>query len=73
MPGWFRSGRPSNSLTEVNIAIKREIVIENPHSSLKKVAADLSVYKKSIRNIFNNHLGMELVATCLASKNLIFL
>ena len=35
-----RSGRPSTSSTEVNIAKVKEIVTENRHSSLIKIAAE---------------------------------
>ncbi|XP_045498234.1 protein GVQW3-like [Colias croceus] len=42
-----RSGRPSTSATEVNIAKVKEIVTENPHASLREMAAYLSVSHES--------------------------
>ena len=38
-----RSGRPSTSSTEVNIANVKKIVTENRHLSLKEIAAELFV------------------------------
>jgi len=38
-----RSGRPSTSLTEVNIAKVKEMVNENRHLSLREIPAELSV------------------------------
>lgn len=46
-----RSGRPSTSVTEVNIAKVKETVTENPHSTLRKIATELSVSHESIRTI----------------------
>jgi hypothetical protein len=34
------SGRPLTSATEVNIAKVKELVIENPHSTLREIAAE---------------------------------
>ena len=51
-----RSGRPSTSSTEVNIAKVKEMVTENRHLSLREIAAELSVSHESIRTIFNNCL-----------------
>ena len=53
-----RSDRPSTSSTEVNIANIKEMV-ENRHSSLRKIAAKLSVPDKLIRAILNDSLGMN--------------
>ena len=49
-----RSGRPSTSSTEVNIAKVKEIVTENRHSSLREIVAELSVSHESIRTILND-------------------
>ena len=38
-----RSGRPSSSSNEVNIAKVKEMVTENRHSSLREIAAELFV------------------------------
>ena len=56
-----RSGRPSASSTEVNIGKVKEIVTENRHLTLKKIAAELSVAHESIRTILNDFLGMKRV------------
>ena len=57
-----RSGRPSMSSTQVNIAKVKEIVTENRHLSLREIAAELSVSHESIRTILNDCLGMKRVA-----------
>jgi hypothetical protein len=36
-----RSSRPSKSATEVNIAKVKDILTENPHSTLREIAAEL--------------------------------
>ena len=54
-----RSGRPSTSSTEVNIAKVKEIVTENRHLSLREVAAEFSVSHESICTILNDFLGMK--------------
>ena len=48
-----RSGRPSTSSTEINIAKVKEMVTENRHLSLREIAAELSVSHESIRTILN--------------------
>lgn len=68
-----RSGRPSTSATEVNIAKVKEIVTENPHSTLREIAAELFISHESIRTILTNHLGMKHVAARLVPKDLNFL
>ncbi|XP_060806375.1 uncharacterized protein LOC132903073 [Amyelois transitella] len=67
-----RSGRPSTSATEVNIAKVKEIVTENPHSTLREIATELSVSHESIRTILTNNLGMKHVAARLVPKDLNF-
>ena len=57
-----RSGRPSTSLTKVNIAKVKEMVIENCHLSLRYIAAEQSVSHESIRTILNDCLSMIRVA-----------
>ena len=68
-----RSGRPSTSSTEVNIRQVKEIVTENPHSSLSEMAAQVSVSHESIHTILNNHLDLKHVAARLVPKDLNFL
>ena len=63
-----RSGRPSTSSTEVNIAKVKEMVTENRHLSLGEIGAELSVSHKSMRTILNNCLGMKCVASRLVPK-----
>ena len=66
MEDLHRCGRPSTSSTEVNIAKVKEVVIENRHLSLRKIAVELSVSQKSIRTILNHCLR---VATRLVPKD----
>ena len=54
-----RSGRPSTSSTEVNIAKVKEMVTENRNLSLREIAAELYVSHESIRIILNDCLGMK--------------
>ena len=68
-----RSGRPSTSSTEVNIAKVKEMVTENCHFSSREIAAELSVSHESIRTILNDCLGMKLVSAQLVLKDLNFL
>ena len=49
-----RSGQPSTSSTEVNIAKVKEMVTENCHLSLREIAAKLSVSHELIRTILND-------------------
>ena len=67
-----RSGRPSVSSTEVNIAKVKEIVTENRHLSLREISAQLSVSHESIRTILNDCSTMKRVAALLVPKYLIF-
>jgi hypothetical protein len=48
-----RSGRPSTSATEVNIAKVREIVTENTHSTLREIVVELFASHELIRTILN--------------------
>jgi hypothetical protein len=63
------SGGPSTSATEVNIAKVKEIVTKNPHSTLKVIAAELSVPHESIRTILTNNLSMKHVSARLVLKD----
>ena len=64
-----RSGWPSTSLTEINIAKVKEMVTENRHLSLREIAAELSVFHESTRTILNNCLGKKRVAVRLVPKD----
>ena len=64
-----RSGRPSTSLTEVNMAKVKEMVNENRHLNLREIAAEISVSLESIRTILNDCLGMKRVAARLVPKD----
>lgn len=68
-----RSGRPSTSSTELNIAKVKEMVTENRRLSLRERAAEISVSHESIRTILNDCLGMKRVAARLVPKDLNFL
>ena len=58
-----RSGRPSTSSTEVNIAKVKELVSENRHLSSREKAAKLSASHESICTILNDCLDMKRVAS----------
>ena len=49
-----RSGRPSTSSTEVNIAKVKKMVTENRPLSLREIANELSVSHESILTILND-------------------
>ena len=66
-----RSGRPSTSSTEVNIAKVKEIVTENHNLSLREIAAELFVSRESIRTILNDCFGMKRVAERRSPKTII--
>lgn len=68
-----RSGRPSNSSNDENIAKVKEMVIQNRHSGLREIAHDLAISHESVRNILVNHLGMRRVSARLVPKELNFL
>ena len=48
------SGRPSTSSTGVNIAKVKEMVTDNRHLGLRKIATELFVFHESIRTILND-------------------
>jgi hypothetical protein len=57
--------RSSKPQTEVNIAKVKEIVTENPISTLRTLFQS----HESIRTILTNHLGMRLVTARLVPKD----
>ena len=57
-----RSGRPSTSSTEVEIAKVKEMMTTNRHLSLREMSAELSLSHESISTILNDCLGMKGVA-----------
>ena len=64
-----RSGRPSTSSTEVNIAKVKEMVTENRHLNFREIAAEHYVSHESIRTILNDCLGIKRVAARLVPKD----
>ena len=64
-----RSGRPSTSSTEVNIAKVKEMVTENRLLSLREIVVKLSVSHKSVRTLWNDCLGMKRDAARLVPKD----
>ena len=64
-----RSGRPSQSSTEVNIAKVKEMVTENRHLSLREIAAELSVTHESILTILNDCLCKAIIVNDFLAKN----
>lgn len=73
MKDLLRFGMPSKSTTKVNITKVTETLTENPHSSLRKIAAELFVSHEAIRSILNNHLGIKHFGTRLHSNTRFFL
>jgi [histone H3]-lysine36 N-dimethyltransferase SETMAR len=70
------SGRPSTSATKVNIAKMKEIVTDNPYSTLRQMAiflTKLSVSFVSIRTILTINLGIKHIAASLVPNDLNFL
>ena len=67
-----RSGRPSTSSTEVNIAKVKTMLTENRHLSLREIVAELSVSRESICTILNDCLGIKRVAARLVPEDLNF-
>ena len=63
-----RSGRPSTSSTQVNIAKVKEMVTENRYLSLREIATELSVSHESIRTILNDCLGMKRICCSTSSE-----
>lgn len=68
-----RSGRPSTSTNELNIAKVKELVTENSRLSLREIAAEMLVSHESVRTILNECLGMKHVTARLVPKILDFL
>ena len=64
-----RFGRPSTSLTEVNIVKVKEMVTKNHHLTLREIAAEFSVSHESIRTVLNDCLSMKRVAVRQVPKD----
>ena len=54
-----RSGWPSTSSIEVNIAKVKEMVTKNRHLSSREIAPEISVFHESICTVLNNCLGIK--------------
>lgn len=68
-----RFGRPSTSTTENNINVVKGIIVENSHTSLRKIARDLNISYEAVRIILTEHLSMKRVAARFVPKELNFL
>ncbi|KAG5320098.1 SETMR methyltransferase, partial [Pseudoatta argentina] len=62
-----RTGRPSTSITDENIEVKK-IVLANRRITIRKVAEDLNISIGSCHSIFTNDLGMRRVAAKFVPK-----
>ncbi|XP_037955147.1 protein GVQW3-like [Teleopsis dalmanni] len=67
-----RSGRPSTSNTEENMAKIKKIVLEDRRMTERKIARDLNISNRLVHHILHDILGMRRVATRLVPKHLDF-
>ena len=67
-----RSGRLSTANTEENVEKVTEIVLENRHTSLRKVAREFNFVYRAAKNIVVDILGTRRVAARLIPKDLNF-
>jgi len=56
-----RSGRPATSRTEENIVNVRQIVRENRRLSVRSIAEQVNIDKKTVRKILTEDLDMRKV------------
>ncbi|XP_037938203.1 protein GVQW3-like [Teleopsis dalmanni] len=67
-----RSGRPSTSTNDANIAKIKQLVLENRRMSLRELAQEVNMSLKSVHNIMIDILGIKRVASRLVPKELNF-
>lgn len=63
-----RSGRPSTSNTDENVAIVKKTVLGNRHVSLREMANELNISYGTVQHIVVDVLGMRRVAARLVPK-----
>lgn len=68
-----RSGRPSTSKTDENIAKVKEILVENRKLTIRELADDLNIAYGSVQDIIVNDLDLRRVAAKLVPKDLNFM
>ena len=67
-----RSGRPSTSTTDENIKKAKEIVLQNPHVSVREIARELDIGREMARLILVDSLCMRRVNARLVPIHLNF-
>ncbi|XP_037932807.1 protein GVQW3-like [Teleopsis dalmanni] len=70
---FIRSGRPSTSNTEENVAKIKKIVLEDRRMTEREIPRDLNISNGSIHHLLHDILGMRRVAARLVKKHLEFL
>ena len=65
-----RSGRPATSRTEENIAKIRQIVRENHRLTVRSIAGQVNIDRKTVRKILTEDLDMKKVCAEMAPKKL---
>ncbi|XP_037930790.1 protein GVQW3-like [Teleopsis dalmanni] len=68
-----RSGRPSTSNTEENVAKIKKIVLDDRRMTEREIARDLNISNGSVHHILHDILGMRGVVAQLVPKHLNFL
>ncbi|XP_037946086.1 uncharacterized protein LOC119678365 [Teleopsis dalmanni] len=68
-----RSGRPSTSNTEENVAKIKKIVLEDRRMTKREIARDLNISNGSVYHILHDILGMRRVGARFVPKHLDFL
>lgn len=64
-----RSGRPSTSRTDVNLARVRELVRSDRRLSVKMIAEELNINRETVRLIITEDLGMRKICAKMVPKN----
>lgn len=57
-----RSGRPSSSVTETNIASVENLLMEDRRITIREISAKLGVGVRQVHEILHNHLGVNKVS-----------
>jgi len=57
-----RSGRPSTSKTDDNVAYDREVIRSNRHLTVREVADEVSISKTMCHEILTENLGVHRIA-----------
>jgi len=65
-----RSGRPSTSRTEENIAKFRQILSENRRLTVRSIAEEVNIDRETVRKILTKDLDMRKVCAKMVPKEL---